>query len=126
MKYIRGNQTYKLDDLPLGKVNLVADGDREGIWVKQGEKEVVLQNHALHFYPLQSWGAVLPSTNPVGNLREEIDVTEMRGEGPMDLELILHPEAWDEYLKRGTINEGGEPLDENGQLLFGEKDDQSS
>jgi len=120
MKYIRGDQTYKLGDLPTLKINLVADGESEGIWVKQAEKEVILQNHAVGFYPIQSWGVVLPSTNPSGEQREKIDVTEMRGEGPKDLELTLHPEAWDQYLEHNTIDEEGRPLDEEGNRIFGD------
>jgi len=122
VKYIKGDQTYKLEDLPLLKINLRADGEQEGIWVRQAESEVVLQNNAICFYPLHSWGAVFHSRNPKGDLREVIDVTEIRGEGPWDLELTLHPEAWDAFLERGTINEDGEPLDEEGELIFGVKD----
>lgn len=120
MRYIKGEQTYKLEDLPTLKINLVADGEVEGIWVRQAETEVVLQNHALCFSPIQSWGAVLPSINPPGETREKIDVTEMRGEGPKDLELTLHPEEWASYLKGGVIDEEGRLLDEEGNpIVFG-------
>ena len=49
MKYRKGTQTGKLEDLEQSKVRLVRDGDGEGIWVRQGPDYVVLQNHAVNF-----------------------------------------------------------------------------
>jgi hypothetical protein len=102
-KYHKGQQTESLEDIPLSKVNLVQDGDIEGPWVKQGPDYVVLQNHAVCFLPVPSWGTVLPSRNPPGERREVIDVSHLK---PAD-GLELHPEAWDEYLDRGTIDAEG-------------------
>ncbi len=106
MKYRKGSQTEKLEDLHLCKINLVMNGDQEGIWVKQGADYVVLQNHAVHFWPCHSWGVVLPSNNPPGEMRETIDVSHMK---PSD-GLELHPEAWDQYVEHGTIDTEGNHL----------------
>lgn len=108
MKYVRGNQTYKLDDMPMLKVNVVADGQSEGPWVRQASDHVVMLNHLICFYPFYSWGTILPSKNPPGDLRETIDVSKIRGDSPDETELTLHPEAWDVYLKIGYINDQGE------------------
>jgi len=110
MKCIKGNQTYQIEDLPLQKVNLVADGETEGLWVRQAEHEVILQNHAFAFFPYPSWGAVLPSTNPPGAAREVIDVTKIRGSSPKSLVLTFHPEAWDSMLKSNIIDTEGNLL----------------
>jgi hypothetical protein len=105
MKYIRGDQDYALEDKPLLKVNLLdRNGDPEGIWVRQADDHVVLQNFALAFYPFPSWGVVLPSDNPPGDRRETIDATVLM-QGPM--ELPLHPEAWDSLRADGLIDEDG-------------------
>ena len=105
MKYRKGNQSEKLDDssMTTWKVGLIRDGEGEGIWVRQGPDYVVLQNHALHFFPFPSWGVVLPSKNPPGDMREEIDISHIQ---PSD-GLELHPEAWDSYIKLGRIDEEG-------------------
>lgn len=107
MKYKKGDQTSKMESLPEVKFNLVADGDSEGIWAGQAEDHVVLLNHALCFFPFPSWGVVLSSGNPAGNLREKIDVTELRGESPDNTTLTLHPDAWAQYLEHGIIDEEG-------------------
>jgi hypothetical protein len=115
MKYIKGNQTYPLSaedaTVPTWKCRLVCGGaDGEGIWVKQGEKEVVLLNDSLHFYPFRTWGAVFPSRShpkDTSEERETIDVASIRGETPEDCVITLHPEAWDQYLERGIIDEDG-------------------
>jgi hypothetical protein len=105
MKYIRGDQDYALEDLELTKIRLT-DGDDmpEGIWVKQADDHVILQNNALAFYPFRSWGLILPSNGGAGEYREDIDVASIK-EGPM--ELTVHPEAWDSMLKKGVIDEEG-------------------
>jgi hypothetical protein len=103
LKYRKGTQTQKLDDLETLKVRLVRDGDGEGIWVKQGPDFVVLQNHALSFMPFQSWGVVLPSTNPSGPMRETIDVSHLEPDDGLE----LHPEAWETYREKGIIHEDG-------------------
>lgn len=104
MKYRKGNQTEKLDDLPLQKVGLVREGiDGEGPWIRQGSDYVVLQNHAIHFFPFPSWGMILPSVNPSGELREEIEISQLVKEEERE----LHPEAWASYLERGEIDEEG-------------------
>jgi len=103
LHYRKGNQKETLDSLPLQKIDLVMDGDIEGIWVRQGKDYVVLQNAALHFYPFPSWGVVFASKNPPGDRRETIDISQLKpAEG-----LELHPEAWRHYLKRGTIDAEG-------------------
>ena len=103
LQYRKGNQKEELDSLPTRKINLVMKGDTEGIWVKQGEDYVVLQNAAVHFCPFPSWGAVFPSKNPPVGLRETIDISHLR---PMD-GLELHSEAWEAYLERNTIDAEG-------------------
>lgn len=121
MKYIKGTQTYPLSyedkTAPTWKVNLVCNGDAEGIWVKQGDKEVVLLNHALAFYPFPSWGVVIPSTRDdkdTSQNRERIDITTLRGDSPADTVLTLHPEAWDQYIEHGQI-------DTDGNFITGDK-----
>ena len=111
MKYIKGTQTYKLESLELCKMRLTcASNTPEGIWVRQADHEVVLQNDALAFYPFNSWGVVLPSKYCPGDkpdARESIDVTELRGNSPADTVLTLHPEAWDQYLEHKVIDAEG-------------------
>jgi hypothetical protein len=108
MIYRKGNQTEKLDAPPTWKVGLIRDGDGEGLWARQGPNYVVLQNNALHFFPFYSWGVVLPSDNPPGELREEIDISHLQPDDGLE----LHPEAWESYLKNGRIDEKGIPQEE--------------
>jgi hypothetical protein len=99
MKYIKGNQSYKLDDCKLIKLRLKDDEDFvETPWAKQfgSEKESVLQNHALAFTPFHSWGAVLPTTGTF-NFIETLEKQE----------LVLHPEAWESYIENKVIDEEG-------------------
>jgi len=95
MRYTKGAQAERLDDLPSGKVNLVRDGDVEGIWVKRGPGYFVLQNHALAF-GVHSWGAVFPEG--------AVDVSHMSWSNPS---LELHPDAWDQYVEHQTIDAEG-------------------
>lgn len=121
MKYIRGEQTYKIDDLPKTKVRVVAAGEGEGPWAAQADDHVVMLNDLVCFYPFRSWGLVLPSTNPSGSLCENIDVTELRGTSPVGVELTIHPEAWDAYIEHGYINDQGEIIaEDDGDGLRGE------
>jgi hypothetical protein len=103
LKYRKGNQTDKLEDLPTLKVRMVRDGDGEGPWVKQGADYVVLQNHAVCFLPFHSWGTVFPSNNPPGENRETIDISHLQPDDGLE----LHPEAWDSYLENGIIEADG-------------------
>ncbi|KKN28800.1 hypothetical protein LCGC14_0850400 [marine sediment metagenome] len=103
LQYRKGPQQEKLDDLPTHKIDLVMNGDTEGIWVKQGTDYVVLQNAALHFHPFPSWGVVFSSKNPPGDRRETVDVSHL---APQD-GLELHPEAWETYVERGVIDAEG-------------------
>lgn len=114
MKYIKGTQTYSLSyedkTAPTWKVNLVCDGESEGIWVKQGDKEVVLLNHSIAIYPFPSWGIIIPSTRDASDesdIREVIDITKLRGDSPDNTVLTLHPEAWDQYIEHGKIDAEG-------------------
>ena len=118
MKYVKGTQTFPLDaddkTVPTWKVNIqYTSGGRletEGIWVKQGDGEVVLLNHALAFYPFPSWGTVIPSkSNPkdTTDARERIDITSLRGTSPDETILTLHPEAWDQYIDQGVMDADG-------------------
>jgi len=110
MKYIKGPQNYSLESLETCKCNVVCSGNSEGIWVKQADGEVILQNHSLAFYPFPTWGLVLPSkshTKDTSNTRERIDVTALRGDSPDKTVLTIHPEAWESYLKEGVIDEEG-------------------
>lgn len=117
MKYTKGNQTFPLDPedktAPTWKVRLTAgEPDGEGIWVKQGHGEVVLFNHSL-LIPFPSWGMVIPSkSNPddKSDLREQIDLVDVFGGDFSKMEPVLHPEAWDQYLQNGKIDEEGNLL----------------
>jgi len=117
----RGNfdevhQRYKLDNKDLIKVRVVAGvvGEAEHVaerpWAlyHKGEDHIVLQNDCLAFLPCRSWGAVLPYKE-----KESIDVTKLRGDGPEDLVLELHPDAWDEYIKNGAIDEDGNYIEKD-------------
>lgn len=113
MKYIKGTQTYKLDadDVELTQISLVCDGIREGLWVEQHENEIVLQNHWLYL-DVPTWGVVIPSARKKGDpseLREVVEATSLVEKQ----ELTLHPEAWDKYLKEGSIDEDGNFQHEN-------------
>lgn len=104
MKYIKGNQTYKLEDCKQIKIRLIDnDGFAESPWAARYENlnESVLQNHAIAFIPHESWGAVLPTT---GNF----NFLEML----KSKKLTLHPEAWDAYIKEGVISEKGNWISE--------------
>lgn len=107
MKYIKGTQTYSIEDdggLPIQKIRLVDEtGVGEGIWVRQAPTEVVLMNNSLATFPFPSWGAILPSKNPPGNKREEI----LAPKREVGMQLTLHPTAWDQYLKAGAIDGDG-------------------
>jgi hypothetical protein len=99
MKYIRGTQTYSLED-PKCKLTKVSLSDGKGFsespWAVQfpGENHCVLQNHALAFTPHESWGAIIPgSFNFLPMLEKQ--------------ELTLHPEAWAKYIEHGIIDEQG-------------------
>lgn len=99
MKYIKGNQTYKLDDCKLIKLRLKDNDDFvETPWAKRFENEdhSVLQNHALAFTPVHSWGAIIPSISTYNF----IDMLEKR-------ELTLHPEAWESYIENKVIDVDG-------------------
>lgn len=104
MKYIRGDQDYTLSDAEMTRVILTGGEIGEGIWAKQGDDHVVLQNSALAFYPFPSWGAILPSKGGNGDECEEINIASMRA-GPM--ELTLHPDAWDLMFEQGVFDENG-------------------
>ena len=103
LKYRKGNQTDKLEDLSTIKIRLSRDGCGEGPWAKQGADYVVLQNNAVHFYPFASWGAVFPSKNPSGDMRETIDISGIEPDDGLE----LHPEAWDSYLESGAMEADG-------------------
>lgn len=108
MKYTKGNQTSKLNDLELCKLKLVRKGRSEGIWIRQGDGEVILQNHSLAFLPYPSWGVVLTSKYTRAteiSKREEIDITDILNNE--DVIITLHPEAWDSYIEKKYITEDG-------------------
>lgn len=99
MRYIKGTQTYSLDDkkCKLVKVSLTdGKGFTETPWAMkfQGSDHCVLQNHALAFTPHPSWGAIIP-----GNFNF-LEMLEKQ-------ELTLHPEAWDAYLEKKIIDANG-------------------
>lgn len=98
VKYTRSAHTDPLKDGTMGKMRLVVNGeDPENIWVKRFSGYSVLQNHALNFFPFESWGAIIPSTGT------EFDVNDIRE----TMTLELHPEAYDEYVKQSIIQEDG-------------------
>ena len=106
--YKKGTQTERLDDMDTVKIR-VTDGRpvSETPWAKQGPDYVVLMNNAITFAPLPSWGLVLPSTDPDGDIIETINVKDMCGECPEDADLTLHPEAWNAMHEAGAIDEDG-------------------
>lgn len=115
MKYVKGSQVYKLDDLKLCKIRLVREDCGEGIWVRQADGEVILQNQALAFLPYVSWGTVFKSkynTGSTSNTREEIDVTKMCLDDMKDCTLTIHPDVWNSYIEEGIIDNDGSPLKE--------------
>lgn len=102
MIYIRGTQEYKLRDGILGKISLTDDdGFTETPWIKrfEGIDEVVLVNEALAFVPYPSWGAILPNVHKF-NFLAMLETEQ----------LTLHPEAFDQYVKAGSIDEQGNYL----------------
>lgn len=98
MKYTKSTHSDLLKDGEMGKMRLTVDGeDPENIWVKRFTDYAVLQNHALNLFPFESWGVIIPSTGSTYDLR---NIVEASG-------LELHPEAWEEYVKAGIINDDG-------------------
>jgi hypothetical protein len=100
MQYKKGAQEYPFNTQEASKITL---GDEDGFtekpwaYVSPDGKEVVLLNDALMSMPFKSWGAVLPNSNrinPIGFYSYLRDIT-------------LHPDAWDEYIKLGIIDEKG-------------------
>lgn len=98
MKYLRGTQTWKLEEGKLGKVRLYSykeDGAvdiAENIWVIRHNDEMVLRNNAVAFMPYHSWGMVLPNTpNQLA-----LDISYLRKIPPENAEFEVHPEAWDD------------------------------
>ena len=108
MKYKKANLTSKSETYKRSKM-LLTDGEdfTENIWVGiiPDSNEVMLLNHALGFYPFESWGAILPYKNPFNF----IETAEKQ-------ELTLHPEAWDALLERKIINEKGEYIKQEEQV----------
>lgn len=98
MKYFKGTQTEKLEDGVLGKLLLTDQGiNPEGIWVKRFSGYSVLQNHCIALYPFNSWGMILPTDGKSYDL-------------PLAIDIILHPDAWQEYLENNLIDENGNKL----------------
>jgi hypothetical protein len=96
MKYIKGNQETILTLLPLIKISLVdSQGDVERIWAREGEGDVYLANRSISF-PHPTWGVAFPCSGGVAHLPEVPSET-----------LTLHPDAWEEYIKMGTIDKEG-------------------
>jgi hypothetical protein len=113
MKYLRGKQTWKLEEGKLGKARLYSyneDGGEdtaENIWVIRYKDEMVLRNDSIAFMH-HSWGMVLPN-------QDMLDISYLRKISPEEAEFETHPEAWDEMLEAGAISPEGdyiEPLDE--------------
>jgi hypothetical protein len=108
MKYIKGKQTSSSETYKKSKMRLT-DGDdfSENIWVGiiPDSNEVMLLNHALAFYPFESWGAILPNSSSF-NFLETLEKQE----------LTLHPEAWDALIERKIINEEGEYIKQEEQV----------
>lgn len=98
MKYIKGNQTWKIEDANRVKMRFQDDDDFvETPWGAKSPdgKEYALLNHALAFTPALSWGAIFNTTNV-----SFIPILDKQ-------ELILHPEAYDYYKKEGVIDTDG-------------------
>lgn len=89
-------EEFPLKEENLRKINLVWDGaDSEGVWaafsdegVKQYDANTnsttytgvcILQNSALHFYPMNSWGLYVP-VRFNGNTRPTLDLAHMDGD----------------------------------------------
>ena len=110
MKYLRGKQTWKLDEGKLGKARVYSyneDGSEdtaENIWVIRYNDEMVLSNHSVAFMPYYSWGMVLPN-------QEILDISYLRKIPPEEAEFEIHPEAWDEMLEAGAISSEGDYIE---------------
>ena len=109
MKYLRGKQTWKLDEGKLGKARVYSyneDGSEdtaENIWVIRYSDEMVLRNDSIAFMH-HSWGMVLPN-------QEILDISYLRKIPPENAEFEVHPEAWDEMLKEGGISPEGDYIE---------------
>jgi|JI10StandDraft_1071094.scaffolds.fasta_scaffold00260_64 hypothetical protein len=98
MKYIRGNQTWKIEGATSVKMRFKDNEDFvETPWGAKSPdgKEYALLNHALAFTPALSWGAIFDNTNVMFT-----PILEKQ-------ELTLHPEAYDYYEKEGVIDKEG-------------------
>ncbi len=93
MKYTKGESTTPIDKLPQSKLQLMPVP--ESIWIGVDKDHNVLKNHAVAFFPFESWGAMLPK-----GLTDALPLIE-KGE------LILHPEAYAEYIKHHIIDADG-------------------
>jgi hypothetical protein len=100
MKYLRGKQTWKLEEGKLGKARLQDVDGSENIWVVRHGDEMVLQNHTVAFMPYYSWGMVLPN-------QQTVDVAVLKEKPPTEAEFEMHPEAWDDMLAKGDITRDG-------------------
>jgi hypothetical protein len=99
MKYIKGEQSYKIESCKQGKIRMHdGKGFAETLWIAEDPngKDSILINHAVAFTPHVSWGAVIPA-------RGSFNFLEMLNKQ----ELVLHPEAFDQYVKQGIIDDAG-------------------
>lgn len=105
MKYIKGNQDYKLSECKMIKLRIYDNkGYAETPWANRFESldEAVLQNNIIGLMPYFSYGAVLPTTSRY-NLND-IDV------------LTLHPDIWEEYINDDIIDNDGNFIYKNTEL----------
>lgn len=109
MKYLRGKQTWKLEEGKLEKARLYSykeDGSAdtaENIWVIRYNDEMVLRNDSIAFM-YHSWGMVLPN-------QPMLDISYLRKIPPEEAEFEIHPEAWDEMLEAGAISSEGDYIE---------------
>lgn len=90
MKIKRSETITDIQTLPKSKARVIDNGEVENLWVavdKENDKMYFL-NHSIAFYPYPTWGSE-------HKLSKELDITEFKGESPEDLELTLHPAAYD-------------------------------
>ena len=95
MKYLKATTTTPLEAMTQIKMRIVVNGeDSENIWIRKDEEtgKAYLLNNSLNFFPFPTWGAEF-------DYSPTLDVAKVRGEGPDDTILSLHPESY-EHMKQ--------------------------
>ena len=98
--YKKDPTTEKLEELELSKIRIHSNNEEhETVWVKHlSDGRFILQNDSLAFYPFPNWGFILTNEDISYVFEKE--------------EILLHPEAFDQLVETGFINESGEIIAE--------------